>query len=385
MELRIQNTKWSFHITPFRLFLMVLVAAMAVLAIYRLVVGLGPTTNMTDNWPWALWKLPALGWVAITAGGYTTALLVYVLNVKKFKPLVRGAMVVSLLGYILSLVSLGLDVGLWYQFWTPYIFWGYNSILFDVFWCISLYATVQILKFGEIATEKVGTPWHKYFALMAPVLVIVGIMLPTLHQSALGALYVLMVGKLYPLWWTPYIGLFFLMTSFFLGPAMVIIENHFRSKTYGRPFRADLLHSFARIGAFVMIIYLALKAYDMTRLDVWGYLFASTLETTFFLLEYGLCVIIPLIIIYTAWGKTRAGLLTFGILVASGVFLTRINVIIIGMMNHYGFYFPHPIEWLVFFGMTALWVLLYLFIVENFNIMDYPDKEKPRPLAKRIS
>jgi len=354
---------------------------MGVLVIYRLIVGLGPTSNMNDSWPWALWKLPALAWVALTAGGYTTALLVYVLNVKKFKPLVRGAMVVSLLGYIFSLVSLGVDVGLWYQFWTPYIFWGASSILFDVFWCISLYATVQILKFGEVATEKVGKPLHRYFVQIAPVLVVIGIVLPTLHQSALGALYVMTPYKLYPLWWTEYIGLFFLMTSFFLGPGMVIIENYVRHKVYNRPFRTDLLHSFARIGAFVMIIYLALKAYDMTRLDAWQYLFASTLETTFFLIEYGLCVIVPLIIIFTPWGKTKAGLLTFGILVTFGVFLTRVNVVIIGMMDYAGFYFPHPIEWLVFIGMISLWILTYFFIVENFNIIDYPEKEKPRMIV----
>ncbi|MCL0049519.1 polysulfide reductase NrfD [Peptococcaceae bacterium] len=381
MNVKILGTRWTFQITPFRIILLGLAGIAIVLIIYRFIVGLGPTTNMNDDWPWALWKVPALAWVALTAGGYTTALLVYVLNVKKFKPLVRGAMVVSLLGYIFSLVSLAVDIGLWYQFWTPYIFWGPSSILFDVFWCISLYATVQILKFGEVATEKIGKPLNRYFIKIAPVLVVAGIVLPTLHQSALGALYVMTPGKLYPLWWTEYIGLFFLMSSFFLGPAMVIVENYVRHKVYNRPFHADLLHSFARIGAFVMVIYLALKAYDMTRLDVWQYLFASTLETTFFLIEYGLCVIVPLIIIFTPWGKTKAGLLTFGILVTFGIFLSRVNVIIIGMINHAGFYFPTLIEWLVFLGMTALWVLAYFFIVENFNIIDYPEKEKPRIVA----
>lgn len=381
MQLRIQNTTWRFNITPFRLALMALVALMAVFVFYRLIVGLGPTTNMTDNWPWGLWKLPALGWVAITAGGFTTALMVYVLNIEEYKPLVRGTMVVSLLGYILSLVSLGLDIGLWYQFWTPYFFWGSSSILFDVYWCISLYATVQIIKFCEPISEKVLPTYKKYFLRIAPVLVVAGILLPTLHQTALGSLYLLMVGKLYPLWWSNYIGVFFLLTAFFLGPAMVIVENYFRSKIYNRPFRADLLYRLARISAYIMIFYLCFKFVDLARLGALGYIFDSALETFFFFLEYGVCVALPIVIMFTQWGKTKAGLVTFGILVSFGVFLTRVNVIMIGMMDHYGFYFPSLIEWIVFAGMVSLWILLYMLIVENLNIIDYPKEAKSRELS----
>ena len=44
-------------------------------------------------------------------------------------------------------------------------------------------------------------------------LTILGVILSTLHQSSLGALYLIAPSKLHPLWYTPYLPLMFFLSS----------------------------------------------------------------------------------------------------------------------------------------------------------------------------
>lgn len=371
---------WTFRITPIRVLLMLLAGLAAAIAVWRLVVGLGPTTNLNDEWPWGLWiGFDVLCGVALAGGGYGTAIIVHILHIEKFNVIARSAMLTSMLGYILVLIGLFLDIGQWFNFWRPFVSWGYHSVLFEVFWCVSMYTTVQVIEFGEIATERVATKWHSFFKKIMPFLLIIGIILPTLHQSSLGGLYLIEVGKLHPLWWSPYIPLLFLMSSFFVGPAMVCIETTLAGKAFKHEVDVKVLHSLAKIGAAVMILYLALKAWDFTMRDIWPYVFAGGLESNMFLLEHIFGVIIPLIIIFTAWGKTRAGLVTYGALTALGIVLNRLNVVITGMVNYYGpGYVPAWTEIAVTVGLVAGGALVYCFLAENFHILGHEEKEKKK-------
>lgn len=369
--------KWTFRITPTRIVLMIIAAAAAAIAIWRLIVGLGPTTNLNDEWPWGLWiGFDVLCGVALAGGGYGTALIVHVLRIEKFNVIARSAMLSSMLGYIIVLIGLFLDIGQWFNFWRPFVSWGYTSVLFEVFWCVSLYTTIQVIEFGEIATERVGKKWHGFFVKIMPFLLIIGILLPTLHQSSLGGLYLIEVGKLHPLWWSPYIPLLFLMSSFFVGPAMVCIETYFSGRAFKHQVDVSILRSLARIGGVIMILYTLLKVWDFTVRGIWPYVFAGGLETNMFLLESIVGVIIPLIIIFGPWSKTRKGLLTYGVLTAVGLVLNRLNVVITGMVNYYGpGYFPAWTEITVTLGLVSGAILVYCFLVENFHIADHSEEK----------
>ena len=64
--------------------LMFLAALGVISAIYRLVVGLGATTNLSDKVPWGLWIGMDLSLVALSGCGFTFAALVYIFNFKKY-------------------------------------------------------------------------------------------------------------------------------------------------------------------------------------------------------------------------------------------------------------------------------------------------------------
>ena len=370
-----QSSKWVFRMTPIRFLLLILTLIAVALATYRLIVGLGPTTNLNDEWPWGLWiGFDVLTGVALAGGGYSVALIAHILHIEKFNVIARSAMLTSLLGYLLVMVGLFLDIGQWFNFWRPFVSWGYHSVLFEVFWCVSLYTTVQVLEFGEIGTEKVAKPWHNFFVKAMPFLLVIGVLLPTLHQSSLGALYLTQVDKLHPLWWSPYIGLFFLMSSFFVGPAMVTVETSLAGRAWNHWIDVKIIRSLQRIGVTIMLMYLTLKIWDLIARDAMQYVFAGGLESTMFLIEMGFGIIIPILIFFSPWGKTRAGLVTAGALVALGVILNRMNVVIIGMIGYYGpGYFPSTIEILVTVGLVAGGMLAYCFICDNFRILDHHD------------
>ncbi|MDO7786962.1 NrfD/PsrC family molybdoenzyme membrane anchor subunit [Desulforamulus aquiferis] len=375
MAAHAQPQKWSFKITPIRIILMMLAATAIGICIFRLVTGLGIVTNLNDDWPWGMWiGFDVLTGVALAGGGYGTAILVHVLHKEYYHPIARSAMLTSLLGYLLVMAGLFLDIGQWFNFWRPFVSWGYNSVLFEVFWCVSCYTTVQLLEFGEIATERIGTKYHELAKKALPFLMIVGIIFPTLHQSSLGGLYLIAVDKLYPLWWSPLIPLFFLMSSFFVGPAMICIETTLAGRAYNHWIPIPLLRSLIRISGFVMIIYLALKLFDLANRGVFNLMFMGNMEGNLFLAEIILGIIIPIIICFTGFSASRAGLFTFGLLVSGGVILNRMNVVFTGMAGSTaGSYFPSAAEWLVSIGLVAIGVLAYCFIAENFKILDHDD------------
>jgi Ni/Fe-hydrogenase subunit HybB-like protein len=123
---------------PFR-FLSVLFAIAGALILYRLAAGLGQVTAMNDGYPWGLWiAFDVVTGTALACGGYSVALLVYVLNKGKYHPMIRPAILTSALGYTLAGIGVGLDVGRWWSVWrVPLFFWHWNlnSVLLEVALC----------------------------------------------------------------------------------------------------------------------------------------------------------------------------------------------------------------------------------------------------------
>jgi Ni/Fe-hydrogenase subunit HybB-like protein len=367
------DRKWRFKITPFRMILILFVLIAAAAALYRFVYGLGAVTNLSDEWPWGLWiGFDLLCGIALAGGGFSTALIVQVLHKDKYLPIVRAALLTSLIGYIIALVSLFLDIGRWFNFWRPFFYWGYHSVLFEVFWCIALYTTIQILEFGDIFFERVHCPSLKKIlgVLMTPLLII-GIVLPTLHQSSLGSLYIVAVDKLYPLWWSMIIPFFFVWSAFFLGPAMVTIEGTLAARTYKREPETDLYSSLTKVTLWMLIIYFIVKMGDLAYRGVFGMAFNGSYESNMFLIEMIVFVLLPIFMYATPSIRNKlSGVLTASILVVVGVVFNRMNVVFTGMAKSVGgSYFPSIWEWLITIGMWSALVLIYCFVVENFPIL----------------
>ena len=85
--------------TPATIVMVVLIIVGTVVALYRILSGLGAVTNMNDGYPWGFWLgLDVLGGVAMAAGGFIIACAVYLFNWKKYRPIVRPAILTAFLG-----------------------------------------------------------------------------------------------------------------------------------------------------------------------------------------------------------------------------------------------------------------------------------------------
>ncbi|MCL1916858.1 MAG: polysulfide reductase NrfD [Peptococcaceae bacterium] len=376
MQEETARAKWGFRWTPVRLVMLGIAVAAVSIIIVRLVLGLS-VTNLNDQWPWGFWiTFDVFLGVALAGGGYSTAFIVYIMRTDRYQSIARSAMLTSLLGYIMVVVGLFLDVGQWHQAYMPMISWGHHSVLFEVFICVSLYLIIQILEFGHIATEKMFKKRHGIFVKIFPVLLIVGIMLPTLHQSSLGELFIVMPGKVHSLWYSPIMFLFFLLTSFAVGPAMIALEARLAGRGLNHKVDMKVLNGLIKISGVILSLYFVLKLVDLLLVRDQGVaLTAGTLESNLFLLELLAGVLVPIVLAFSKATSTNAGQLWFGWLVVGGVVLNRFNVTttsLSGYMNEIApgsSYFPAVTEIVVSMGLVCIACLLYLFVAENFTII----------------
>lgn len=91
---------------------------------------------------------------------------------------------------------------------------------------MALYLTVLAIEFSPAIWETLR--WKKIRHLahsLTLLLTIFGVILSTLHQVFLGGLYMIAPSKLHPLWYSPYLALFFFVSSIPAGLSMVIFEG----------------------------------------------------------------------------------------------------------------------------------------------------------------
>jgi hypothetical protein len=98
--------------TPFAWVLLFLMALGAVSFATRFLKGLGGSTGLSDTYPWGLWIVFDLVWIALAAGAFATAGLIYVFQRKDLYSMGRSAVLMGLLSYTFVTVTLIADLGL---------------------------------------------------------------------------------------------------------------------------------------------------------------------------------------------------------------------------------------------------------------------------------
>src|SRR5262245_22690409 len=255
-----------------------LFAVGGVLILYRLATGLGGVTAMNDGYPWGLWiAFDVVTGTALACGGYAVALLVYILNKGKYHPMVRPAILTSALGYTLAGIGVALDLGRWWSIWrVPIYFWHWNlnSVLLEVALCIMAYVFVLWIELSPAFLEKArdaGSPRLRAFAARAlPVLdkallwvIALGVLLPTMHQSSLGALMLVPGPRLHPLWNTGWLPLLFLLSCLGMGFAAVVFEGMLSGWLFKRAPEREMLAGLGKAIVPFTIAYLALRLVDL--------------------------------------------------------------------------------------------------------------------------
>ena len=239
-------------------------------------------TNLSDNNPWGLWiGFDLLVGVALAAGGYVTSAACYIFGLKRFHSAVRPAILTAFLGYALVVFALHYDVGRPWRLPYPFIVQpGTTSLLFEVGACVALYLTVLFIEYTPAPLEWLGFKRARNLVVkLTLVLTIFGVVLSTLHQSSLGALYLIAPSKLHPLWYSSYLPVYFFISSIIAGLSMVIFEGSLSHKNFHDKMDATHLKEadgvvlgFGKAAAWVLFGYFIIKIVGLAVDNNWHYL-----------------------------------------------------------------------------------------------------------------
>jgi formate dehydrogenase iron-sulfur subunit len=398
--------------TPFNWAMLALVAVGVISIVLRLGFGLGATTHLSNSYPWGLWIVFDLVWIALAAGAFATAGIIYVFQRKDLYSLGRCAVLLGFLSYSFVTVTLIADLGLPWHFYQLALQAPEHSAMFEVSWCVGLYVSILLLEFLPVPLERYGyttllAAWRRWqgvyvafavtlfiymlsrnviYAVLAaatfgtlawifrardenpePILLaIAAVTLSTMHQSSLGSLFLLMPDKLASQWWSPVMPISFFLSSIAAGTAVVILVEMAIAGGWRRQLRVPQLAALGQITFWSLLVYLVFRLGDMVVRGQFGGAFSGRLGALF-ITEIVVGGIVPLAMLARESQRLRRRtLMIASLLVAGGIAFNRLNVVLLAMnlkgpMPQFGPepYFPSLIEWGISIGLIAATIFLF--------------------------
>jgi Ni/Fe-hydrogenase subunit HybB-like protein len=326
-------------LTPFNIISIPVILLGLVLTVIRFTQGLGSVTNLDQRFPWGFWiGFDVVCGVAFAAGAYVITFVVYIMNAEKYHPIVRVTVLNGFLAYVFYAGALMLDLGRPWNIINPMIGndFGYNSVLFLVAWHFMLYMITALVEFAPAIAEWLGMRrLRRVLKAMTVGAVIFGITLSMLHQSGLGALFLMAKPKIHPLWYSEFIPILFFVSSIFAGLSMIIVEGTISHRVFGKIMDAEhhegadeILIGLARGAAISMFVYYFFKTTLFIHDEQWRMM--GDFWGNWFLLEVIGLVLIPCFMFaYGARNRNLSIIRTAAILTILGVVLNRLNISII--------------------------------------------------------
>ena len=357
-----------------------MIIAGSAVALNRMIFGLGAATNLNDTYPWGLWlSLDVLGGVAMAAGGFIIACAVYLFNWKKYRPIVRPAILTAFLGYLMAVLALFLDIGHPFRLWHPSIptMWQWHSVMWVVAMHVIFYTTTLALEFSPMLFERLGMEKvRKAVGKIMVGAVIFGVMLSTLHQSSLGAVFLIAPSKMSALWWDPKLPFHFLVSAVAMGLAMVSFETSLSQKYLKHKVDKEIIFGLARGTLYVLCFYFLLKMYQLFTVASPRMAFDGTVEGNMYLLEMLIGVLIPIGLLLNKKYRTSPSVIfSINIMVIAGVLLNRLNVGMFSMESYNAWrgvgYFPSWQEFVLSLGVMSTGVVLYKMAAKHLPLFSH--------------
>jgi Ni/Fe-hydrogenase subunit HybB-like protein len=342
--------------------------------VLRFMYGMGEVVNLNGGYAWGLWVVYdiVIG-TALACGGYALAIAVFVLNKGRYHPLVRPALLASLLGYGLGGLGAIIDMGRWQQFYNIMLPWhmNFNSVMLEVGLCVMAYVNVLLIEFSPVVLEKFGM--HNVRKKLEKILFVVlaiGVLLPTMHQSSLGSILIAMGHKVDPLWQTLYLQpVFALLTALTMGFAIVVYEASLSSAGFGRKQETTLLSGLGRGIVYLISGYLVIRVGEILVNGKLGLVFAFDFSSLMFFIETALFVF-PLVVLTSSEGRNNGRKLFYAaasMLLAGSMY--RFNAYLFTFDPGPGYsYFPSFPEIMVTVGLVAIEIMIFLFVVKRFPV-----------------
>ncbi len=391
-------------LTTFNMISIPIMAATAVILFFRFSQGLGSVTNLNQEFPWGLWVgFDVITGVAFAGGAYVLTFMVYILRMEQYRPIIRATILNGFLAYIFYSIALLLDLGRPWNVINPIIgnSFGLSSVLFLVAWHFLLYITAEAIEFSPAIAEWLGLKRiHRVLTGLTIATVIFGITLSTLHQSGLGALFMMAKPKIHPLWYSEFIPLLFFVSSIFAGISMVLFEGGISHRVFHDRLTPEIKQShdrimtgLARIAGGVMFVYLFLSALNFLHGRLWQHIVSGW--GLWYLAEVIGLVAMPMVLFVVGSAKNHKGMIrTAAVLSLLGIALNRLNISIIAFKWYAPVhYIPNVMEVVVTAGVICAEIWVFRWIVLRMPVLSaspawarrQADVERERPNVKEVA
>jgi len=262
---------------------------------------------------------------------------------------------------------------------------GVSSVLFLVAWHFLLYMIAQLIEFSPAIAEWLGARRaHKILSGMTLAAVIFGITLSMLHQSGLGALYLMAKEKIHPLWYSEFIPILFFVSSIFAGLSMVIFEGSVSHKVFSDQVSEksvrehdSIIHSLSKICAGAMFAYLFLQILVFIHGKRWEFL--GTPMGYWYLTEIIGFVLFPMVLFFLSYRNRKIMLIRIAAIITMvGVILNRLNVTVIGFRwDAATHYVPSWMEIVVTLTIIFIEIWIFRWIINRMPVLrDSPEWAK---------
>lgn len=347
------------------------------LAIYRLVVGLGPATNLNDHYPWGLWIMIDLFLIPVAGAAFTISLISYFLGRKDYHSVIRPAVLAGFIIYGVVGILLIMDIGRWHKIFNIFVpgWINLHSFIEEVSLCVTLYTGILILEVAPIFLEKWGYKAQiRWIERGIFVIAGAGIVLSMLHQSSLGSLFLLMPHKLHPLWWTPALPLLFYLQAVYTGLSAAVIAIKLIWRALKLPINRELFRRIGQAMSINLMLFAAIKVGDWMGAGEVPLLLRPDIFGLIAWLQFLIGVVLPIGILLSKLVGHPTGPFWAGVFALIGTFIDRLVISWVGLAEPSPVtYFPSWIEIMITVGMIAGGFLLYGVVVRYFRL--FPEAE----------
>lgn len=350
-------------------------------------------TDLSNNIPWGLWITIDLSAIGLGAGAFALSAFVYLFRLERFRPIVRLAVLVGIIGYSSALVALIADIGRPDRFWHPWVYWNVHSVLWEITWCITIYLTILLVEFAPVIVQspllarwswltRLGHQIHR----LAPVLAVAGLLISLLHQSSLGATYGILKAR--PIWFKPSMPIMFIVSAIAVGPAVTMAAAMVIEWVTGRKtIPHDTARAIARFSGLTLLIYAYIRFWDLAVVSYYGHTPGATAAMNllnqytpynfgFWVGEILIGIVAPVVLfLMPRFNRNPLNLVLGGGLAAFGIVINRWNITVSGLIVplsyspgtaiqlQAGSYTPSVVEWGVVMGVLGYALLAFTLAV----------------------
>jgi len=320
--------------------------------------------------------------VAFAGGAYVLTFMVYILNMKNYHSIVRITVLNGFLAYVFYAGALLLDLGRPWNVINPIIGNGFgtSSVLFLVAWHFLLYMIAQLIEFSPAVAEWLGARRsHRILSGMTIAAVIFGITLSTLHQSGLGALYLMAKDKIHPLWYNEFIPIMFFVSSIFAGLSLVIFEGSISHKVFfdqisekNHKAHHGIVVGLSKICAVTMFAYFFLQVLIFVHGQHWDLL--NTPMGYWYITEMAGFVLVPMLLFFYSYRKHNILLVKVAAVITMvGIIINRLNVTVIGFRwDAASHYYPSWMEIVVTLAVIFTEIWIFRWIINRMPVLREP-------------